>query len=411
MYPAAVRARQEGRSPLEDADNGPPERWASSRKLVASGALALAGCGGNETGQQEGGASTEENAQAEPEPASQEEAPGSEGTSPGAGQEAATGEGTWPVAGVADEVSPSVVQINVRSVQRTPLGAPQEQEGLGSGVVYDESGLIITNNHVVEGADEVNVAFADGSTEQGRVVGGDPFTDVAVVEVDRDGLPAAEFAGGGDLDVGELAVAIGSPSGFQATVTSGVVSGLNREVPARFTGGTPQAALVDLIQTDASISPGSSGGALADRDGRVIGINVAYLPPGQTGAENIGFAIPAETATSVADQVIETGQASTPYLGVRLVDLTPEISEQFGLPVEQGAIVVDPDPDGPAAEAGIEPESVVTAIDGTAVESTGDLLVALRQYEPGDTVELTVVTDEGEQQVELELGERTGEGA
>src|SRR5215208_5887268 len=202
-----------------------------------------------------------------------------------------------PVARVAAQVGPSVVQVNVQAIQLTPFGAQQAQ-GLGSGVIYRRDGYIITNNHVVQNASEVNVAFADGSTERGEVVGADPSTEIAVVRVNRDDLPAARFAEE-STTVGQLAVAIGSPSGFQSTVTEGVISGLNREVPGRFTRGQQQAALVDLIQTDAAVSPGSSGGALVDRSGEVVGINVAYLPAEETGAESIGFAIASETETSV----------------------------------------------------------------------------------------------------------------
>jgi serine protease Do len=318
-----------------------------------------------------------------------------------------------PVAQVASQVSPSVVQVNVRAVQTTPFG-PQEGEGLGSGVIYRSDGYIVTNNHVVappgsSPADEVNIAFADGSTEQGEVVGRDPSTEIAVVKVDRDNLPAAKFKENSDLLVGQLAVAIGSPSGFQSTVTAGIISGLNREVPAEYTGGRQDRALVDLIQTDAAISPGSSGGALVDRDGEVVGINVAYLPPQQTGAESIGFAIPSDTAIAVADQLIDTGRVSSPYLGIRNADLTPEIAQQFGLSDQSGVIVVDVEPGSPAADAGLQREDVITALDSTEIQSSGDLLGALRDYRPGDTVTLTVLRGGSGtvETVEVTLGERT----
>jgi len=312
-----------------------------------------------------------------------------------------------PVARVAAQVAPSVVQVNVQAVQVTPFGA-QEGEGLGSGVIYREDGYILTNNHVVEGASEVNIAFADGTTEQGEVVGTDPATDVAVVRVDRRGLPAASFGDARDLTVGELAVAIGSPSGFQSTVTSGVVSGMGREVPAELTGGRQETSLVDLIQTDAAISPGSSGGALANRNGEVVGINVAYLPPAETGAESIGFAIPAYTATSVADQLIENGEAVGPYMGVSLTDLAPETARRFGVEAESGALVAEVEPSGPAARAGIEAGDIVTAVGEQEVRSSGDLLSALRRYVPGDRVEVTVLRDGAEERINLRLGERTG---
>ncbi|HJQ30322.1 MAG TPA: trypsin-like peptidase domain-containing protein, partial [Rubrobacter sp.] len=242
---------------------------------------------------------------------------------------------------MASKVGPSVVQVNVRAVQRTPLGT-QRGEGIGSGVIYRQDGYVITNNHVVEGATGVNVAFADGTTEDAEVVGADPNTEIAVLKVGRDNLPAATFNEGDDLIVGQLAVAIGSPSGFESTVTSGVVSGVGREFPPELMSGGTTAernALTNLIQTDAAISPGNSGGALADRDGEIIGINVAYLPPTETGAVNLGFAIPSDTVVSVADQLIETGEVTTPYLGVLTTDLSPEDAGRFDLPVDSGALV------------------------------------------------------------------------
>ena len=312
---------------------------------------------------------------------------------------------TQPVEAVAADLSPSVVQVNVEAVQTTPRG-PQQGQGLGSGVIYREDGYIITNNHVVENAEKVNIAFADGSVEEGQVVGTAPYTDIAVVKADREGLPAAEFGDSGDLVLGELAVAVGSPSGFQSTVTAGVVSGLNREVSAEITGGRQETALVDLIQTDAAISPGSSGGALVNADSEVVGINVAYLPPQQTGAVNIGFAIPSETATAIADQIIESGEAVHPYLGVSLTNLPPETAQRFGIAVESGALVTNVDPRGPAAEASVEPRSIITALEGESVESTGDLLSRLREYNPGDVVEMTVASGGEAREVTVELGDR-----
>ena len=312
-----------------------------------------------------------------------------------------------PVAQVASQVEPSVVQVNVSGVQTTPFGSQEQQSGLGSGVIYREDGYIVTNSHVVEGAGEVTIAFADGTTEQGEVVGTDPRTDLAVVRVDRNDLPAANFKDNGSPIVGQLAVAIGSPSGFESTVTAGVVSGLNREIPPELTGEAQQAAsLVDLIQTDAAISPGNSGGALANRSGQVMGVNVAYLPP-QTGAEGIGFAIPSDTAISVADQLIETGAVATPYLGVSLADLSRQDAEQFNLPVDSGAIVTSVEQGAPADDAGLQTEDIITAIDDTPVEDSGDLLAALRDYSPGDTVQITVVQRNGDERtVDLTLGER-----
>ena len=359
--------------------------------LVAVASLAALMAGGCGSGGEE--------AQAEKAPA--------EGAAAQGGETSGPNFANWPVDEIAAKVEPSVVQVNVRAIQETPQG-PQEGDGLGSGVIYREDGYIITNNHVVEGAEEVNVAFADGSTESGEVVGTDPSTDLAVVKVDREGLPAADFVEDLNLRPGELAVTVGSPSGFQSTVSQGVISGLNREIPTQLTGGDPDAAraLVDLIQTDAAISPGNSGGALVNGESDVVGINAAYLPPGQTGAVNIGFAIPSPTAISVADQIIETGRATQPYLGVGLANLTPEIAERFGIPTERGALITSVEPGSPADEAGVEPRGVITAVGEQEVEDTGDLLAALRDYRPGDEVELTVTSDGEERQVTVELGER-----
>src|ERR671917_745272 len=278
-----------------------------------------------------------------------------------------------PVARVAYRLGPSAVQINVAGVQQTPYGT-QEGEGIGSGVIYRSDGYIITNHHVVEGAREVDVSFADGTTERGKVVGTDPTTEIAVIEVNRDNLPAANFVEEQDPVVGQMTIAVGSPSGFESTVTSGVVSGVGREVPSEYTGGRQDNALVDLIQTDAAISPGNSGGALANRDGEIIGINVAYLPPSETGAVNIGFAIPSDTAISVADQLIETGEVSTPYLG--------------------------------AAATGVRRGDVITVLGGSDVEGYGDLLGALRDYQPGDTARLTVFRNGDERTLDVTLSER-----
>jgi serine protease Do len=312
--------------------------------------------------------------------------------------------GDEPVAKVAAEVSPSVVQVNVRAIQTTPFGN-QREEGIGSGVIYRKDGYIITNNHVIQDAKEVNVAFADGTTERGQVVASDPRTDIAVVKVDRGDLPAAKFDTNQNLVVGQLAVAIGSPSGFESTVTSGVISGLGREVPPQLTGRF-EPSLVDLIQTDAAISPGNSGGALVDRDGEVIGINVAYLPPQQTGAENIGFAIPSDTAVSVANQLINTGKVSSAYLGVFTTDLTAEDAQRFGLSVDSGALVERVEPGSAAVNAGVTRGDIIVALNDTPIENSGDLIGALRDYQPGDKVQLTVVRGGNKQTLDVTLGER-----
>jgi len=312
-----------------------------------------------------------------------------------------------PVARVAAAVGPSVVQVNVEVSQNTPLGT-QRGEGLGSGVIYRKDGYIITNAHVVKGASDVTVSFADGTTEPANVVGSDPSSEIAVLKVDRNDLPAATFKADEPPVVGQLAVAIGSPAGFEATVTSGIVSAVGRDFPPELTRGDNQAAaaLSDLLQTDAAISPGNSGGALVDRDGNIVGVNVAYLPPAETGAVNIGFAIPSDTAVSVADQLIETGEVTLPYLGVGTVPLPPEVAQRFNLEVDSGALVQSVDPGSGAAQAGVRKNDVITALEGEQVSSYGDLFGALRDHAPGDTVGLTVVREGKERTLDVTLGER-----
>lgn len=330
---------------------------------------------------------------------------------PQAAQEVPEGEA---VAQASSQVEPSVVQVNTSNIQTTPFGEQEQQGGLGSGVIYRQDGYVITNNHVVQGAEQVNVALADGTTVQGEVIGGDERTDIAVVQMERGDLPAASLQTEQAPTVGQLAVAIGSPSGFESTVTAGVISGLNREISPQVTGtGAQIPSLVDLIQTDAAISPGNSGGALVNRSGEVMGINVAYLPQTQSGqpVAGLGFAIPADTAASVADQLIETGEVSTAYLGVELTDLSPQDAEQFDLPVDSGVVATVVEPGSPADDAGLRTEDIITAIGETPVEDSGDLLAALRDYQPGDTAQVTVVHRDGsEETLDVTLDERPDQG-
>jgi S1-C subfamily serine protease len=269
-------------------------------------------------------------------------------------------------------VQPSVVTIFTAS-------------GLGSGVVYDGDGLLLTNEHVVRGSAQVEVAFADGQRVAGTVTATDPITDLAIVRAERDNLPAAEFATGLPV-IGELTVVIGSPLGFENTATSGIVSGLHREIPG--SASTSQ-SLVDLIQTDAAISPGNSGGAVVNDRAQIIGISEAYIPPSE-GAVALGFAIPAPTVTEVAEELIADGTAEHAFLGLVPGAITPQIAQRLGLTDTTGAIVLSVSNGGPAAAAGIRPGDVVTAIEGEDIASPEDLLAALRQRDPGDRVSVDV---------------------
>lgn len=292
----------------------------------------------------------------------------------------------------------------VRELQPSVV-AVLTDEGEGSGVVYAADGTVVTNNHVVEGADDLRVAFVDGSRVDAEVEATDPRSDLAVLRVDRDDLPPARFADRLPA-VGELAVAMGNPLGFENSVTAGIISGLHRAIPGS-ASRTP--ALVDLVQTDAAISPGNSGGALLNADGDVVGINVAYIPPQETGAVSIGFAIPSTTVVDVVDQLLDTGEVRYPFLGVTPQAVTPQIAERLDLGTDEGVIVQSVVRGGPADDAGMEPGDVIVALGAQAVRSVEDFLVQLRDYDPGEEVAVEVVRDGDRRSFDVRLAERPEE--
>jgi S1-C subfamily serine protease len=274
------------------------------------------------------------------------------------------------------------------------------EQGEGSGVIWSSNGEIVTNNHVIEGASEVEVVLASGERMPATVVATDPLTDLAVLEVARGDLTAATFSD--ELPrVGTLVVAVGNPLGFENSATLGIVSGLNRAIPSG--GASP--ALVDLLQTDAAISPGNSGGALIDLNGEVVGINVAYIPPAEQ-AVSLGFAIPAVTATSVVEDLLEDGKVEHSFLGIEPRPLTPEIASQLGLAVSEGVLVFSLTPDSAAEAGGIEPGDVIVEFNGEDIASIEDLYAALRDTLPGDTVPVTVVRGGADQMLEVTLQNR-----
>jgi serine protease DegQ len=234
---------------------------------------------------------------------------------------------------IVQRVQPSIVTVFAER------GGGSGQDGVGSGILRAD-GIILTNNHVVAGASGTQVAFADGSRVAGRVSAADPDTDIAVIRVERNALPAAQFQNALP-QVGSLTVVLGSPLGFEKTVTAGIVSGLHRQIPG---SASETRALVDLIQTDAAISPGNSGGAMIDAEGRVLGFSVAYVPP-QQGAVAVGFAIPAATATRVANELLEYGRVRHAYLGLQPGELTPDVARQLQVK-RDGVVVYALTPDG-----------------------------------------------------------------
>jgi S1-C subfamily serine protease len=288
--------------------------------------------------------------------------------------------GDEPVADAAAVIMPSVVQIQTGS---------GPESGVGSGVIYDSNGLILTAAHVVEGQDTVTVRFADGEQVEGTVVGGTAGADVAVVEVDRTGLPAAKLALEDEPQVGQMAIAVGSPWGLQGTVTAGIISAVDQAIPQ---GGTARA----VLQTDAAINPGNSGGPLVDREGRVIGINVSIFS--LSGAnDGVGFAVPIDVAHDIAERVVAGEEIQSAYLGVSLGVV------ETG---QAGALVEEVTPGTGADDAGLEPGDLVVSIDGAPVQSGGDLAAQIQTHQPGDTVDLEVVRDGQQVTVSVTLGER-----
>jgi S1-C subfamily serine protease len=305
---------------------------------------------------------------------------------PPAADEAALISGGIPK--IVDKVEPEVVTVLT-------------QGGVGSGVIYRSNGVILTNNHVVRDNKTVQIAFADGRREPGTVIATDPDTDLALVRVDRSGLPAASFQKALP-PVGALAVVLGSPLGFEKSVTAGIVSGIHRSIPG---SARESAALVDLMQTDAPISPGNSGGAVVDGQGRVIGISEAYIPP-EAGAVAIGFAIPAATAESVADQLLKTGHVQHAFIGIQPAQLTQELAQELGLRETAGILVYTVSPGGPADQAHIAPGDILLAIDGKSLATVEDLFTALRQKRPGQTIAIELIHDGKQKRVDVRLSDK-----
>jgi serine protease DegQ len=322
---------------------------------------------------------------------SQPTPPPSESTTPAAAQSAApapapAADGSIP--DLVENLAPSVVTIFTKG-------------GLGSGVVYSEDGLILTNEHVIRGATTVEVAFADGQRVEGTVTATDPVTDLALVRADRTGLPKPAYQTTLPR-VGEGAVVLGSPLGFENTATAGIISGLHRSIP----GSAPNSlSLVDLIQTDAPISPGNSGGAVINLRGEVIGISEAYIPP-SAGAVALGFAIPAATAVEVAEELLADGTADHAYLGVTPAELTAQIADQLGIGQANGVLVLAVGEDSPAGRGGLRPGDVLESMEGTELDSPETLLAELRNRNPGDTVGFTVNREDQKLDIKVELADR-----
>lgn len=301
--------------------------------------------------------------------------------------------GTTDVAAIAESVLPSVVSILIEA---------GDNSGSGSGFIVQSDGYILTNNHVAAPAangGELTVVFEDGEKALAKIVGRNSSYDLAVLKVDKTGLPAAVLGDSSAVRVGEIAIAIGAPLGLNGTVTSGIISSLDRPVTA---GGSGELAFINAIQTDAAINPGNSGGPLLDGSGRVIGINSAIATlagtiGGETGSIGLGFAIPINTAKRIAEELISTGDSQTPIIGVVLNTAY----------TGEGAEISEITPGGPAQEAGFRVGDVITGFNGRQVADSTELVVAIRSYAPGEQIEITVTRNGQSSTIPLTLGSST----
>ncbi len=299
------------------------------------------------------------------------------------GQARSHPEGRAGVPAMVARAVPAVVSITTRQIERDQFNQPVPTRGLGSGIILDRRGYVVTNNHVVDGADDIKVALTDGRVFRATRVGADRFSDLAMLKIAGNDLPALPLAASPRLAVGETVVAIGSPLWIEGgpTVTTGVVSALGRSMEQP---GLPN--LHNLIQTDAAINPGNSGGPLLNLRGDVVGINTAVI----ASAHGIGFAISAGTAKPVVEELIAKGRIVRASLGVTAVSLTPQIAYTNDLPIERGALVLRVDEGGVGEAAGVEPGDVITSVGGRPVTDLHHLHEVLGQHRVGEVVDVSV---------------------
>jgi serine protease Do len=272
-----------------------------------------------------------------------------------------------------------------------------EQKGLGTGVIYRSDGYILTNNHVVGNADKIKVTLNDNRKFDGKVVGRDSFTDLALVKIDATGLKAADFGSSKNLRPGDWAIAIGSPLGFDHSVTLGIISALGRTLDM------PGNNNVQMIQTDAAINPGNSGGPLLNIHGSVIGINVAIRGDGQ----NISFAIPSDVVNDIAEQLLTKGSIQRAYLGIYMQDVDADVAKSLNLPEgTKGVLVARSAPDGPAAESGLETGDVIQKVDGLAVTTSKEVQGAVLKHKPNEKMNLLVSRGRAVKEITVKVGER-----
>lgn len=275
---------------------------------------------------------------------------------------------------------------------------PQRREGLGSGVIVSAQGYVLTNHHVIESVDQIEVALADSRKVSATIVGADPETDLAVLKIELPKLPAITFSKSEQLRVGDVVLAIGNPFGIGQTVTLGIVSGLGRSHLGITT-------FENFIQTDASIHPGNSGGALVDASGNLVGINTAIYS--QTGVSmGIGYAIPVSIARQVMEQIIRKGSVTRGWIGVGVQDITREIAETFKLPAPGGVLITQVERGGPADKGGVRAGDVLLAVNGKPVRDTAGMLNMIAALEPGQQARLKVSREQAESEVNVSVGRR-----
>jgi len=300
--------------------------------------------------------------------------------------------------GAVDKVSKSVVNIASVKMLQDQLFRVFPVEGVGSGVVIDEKGYILTNNHVIDDAERLKVTLTDGRVLRGRVAGSDEVTDLAVIKVEAEHpLPAAELGNSDDLKAGQIVMAIGNPFGLTGgpAVTAGIVSSLNRSIQAR-------SGVLELIQTDAAINPGNSGGPLVNTKGEVIAINTANMPY----AQGIGFAVPINTAKSILKELIEKGRVTRPWIGVASMKVTAQLARYYGLPASEGALVAKVEPYSPADDAGLRKGDIIEGIDGSRIEDPAQIASQVRKKRVNDQLTLTVNRYGRQFQVPVQVDER-----
>jgi len=281
------------------------------------------------------------------------------------------------------------------------LDEPRRASSLGSGVIVSPRGYLLTNNHVVEGMDEIEVLLADGQTRlKAKIVGADPETDLAVLKVDRDDLPAITLGNLETVQIGDVVLAIGNPFGVGQTVTMGIVSALGRR-------GLNLNTYENFIQTDASINPGNSGGALVDTSGNLVGINTAIFSRTMSGGSlGIGFAIPVSTARSVMEQIVAQGTVTRGYIGVQAQDLTPELAESFKPSKMLGVLIAGVERNGPAEKAGVKPGDVLVAVNAMPTPDAPAMLDAVAELKPGSQATLKLRRDQKALEVQVTVAKR-----